>query len=742
VANTGPAPGKIADFWVLRWSPTAGIDVVFEKPSPTRDELLVYWALKPLNTSPMSGTFDGKTYSKFDLDVWAQHFLAAVDAFLAPQLAVAVALLDERHGTPYYQQLLSYKQQLAQAIPRSLANVLADQAGMGDAEQARERLSQALLSRLSNAYTVSTVVQAAAQVSIVGRADISTSPGAPPPQLYGSVGPGGASAASPSFSPSGASASRPYTFSPGELKLAGDGTPPNQWMTVLLTVADPSNQSEIAVPLTYQVNYLQHDFMTSEAYEGYVPSSWLKFILPSQPALTLPVTGPGSPAPVAQIPIPLPFVPDTPVLSDQIAKQSTAVASPASPTSIQQEIENAMRWDYLATVQHDWAAQDSLDFIITYNAAVSTAGVGARLGGSPTPLAAALFNALAPFVAGYPQLSAQFGAIVQEAYPSKGSPGPGSPGASAIIQQFTQLVGAVAEAWSSQPLALEIATGGTTRIDEFVLMPIPSSPDALSVRLRGRAVQPQSPSLPDFWPSLSPQGLGVTLPTWAPDPSQAQYKDGWWELEHTWAGLGPGAHIGTLDLLKLSWNALHVLDRQTAELSAYVVRNAELIQGAPTNPDFIYQTQTVRFANPAIPLIVAQPLPPLTPLQTLTETLEQIFAPMMGAGQTLDAFIRLEANYSYALVPGPEGDAVIASSAILLADDVMLDGGGVSPGTIAVPIAAEIGTWYRTHRLPSAGSRLNLAITLFATVELQQFPLVQFEDIPIRVDGVPPTWWQ
>jgi hypothetical protein len=431
-------------------------------------------------------------------------------------------------------------------------------------------------------------------------------------------------------------------------------------------------------------------------------------------------------------------------LSDPIAKQSPAVASPASPSSIEQEIENAMRWDYQATVQRNWAAQDALDFIITYNAAVSTARVGAGLGGSPSPLAVALFNALAPFVASYPQLSAQFGAIVQEAYPAKGSPGPGSPGASAIIQQFTQLVGAVAEAWSSQPLALEMAAGGTTRIDEFVLMPIPSSPGALSVRLRGRAVQPQSPSLPDYWPSLSPQGLGVKLTPWAPDPSQAQYRDGWWELEHTWAGLGPGEHIGNLDLLKLSWNALKVLDRQTAELSAYVKRNAELIQGEATNPDFIYQTQTVRFANPAIPLIVAQPLPPLQPLDTLTQTLERIFAPMMGAGQTLNAFIRLEANYSYELVPGPEGDAVVASSAILLADDVMLDGGGVSPGTIAAPIAAEIGNWHSTHRLPSAGSRLNLAITLFATVELQQFPLVQFEDIPIRVDGVlpsSPSWW-
>jgi hypothetical protein len=701
----------------------------------------VYWALKPLNTSPMSGTVDGKTYSKIDLDVWAQEFLAAVDAFLAPQLAVAVALLDERHGTPYYQQLLSSKQKLAEAIPQSLVNVLVDQAGLGDAAQARERLSQALLSRLSNAYTVSTVVQAAAQVTIAGRADISSSPGAVPPQLYGSVSPGGTSTASPALS-------RPYTFSAGELKLAGAGSPANQWMTVLLSVADPSDQAELAVPLSYQVNYLQHNFMTSEAYEGYVPSSWLKFILPSQPGLTMPVTGPGSPAPVAQIPIPLPFEPDTPSLTDQTAKQSTAVASPTSPTSIQQEIENAMRWDYLATVQHEWAAQDELYFTITYNAPVTTPG-GLRGGnpGSPSALAVALFHALAPFIAGYPQLSAQFGAIVQEAYPTNGSSAPSPGRASAIIKEFTQLVGAVAEAWSSKAVAeFELgASGGNIRIDEFVLTPMLSNPGELRVRLRGRAVLPQSPSLPDFWPALSPQGLGMTPPTWTPDPSQAQHEDGWWELENTWQVPGSGSRIGILNQLTLNWTALPVLDRQTAELSAYVVRNADLIPGRPTNPDFIYQTQTVRFANPAIPLIVVPPLPALTPLDSLTETLEQIFAPMMGAGQTLDAFIRLEANYSYELVPGPEGDAVTASSAILLADDVALGGGGVSPGSIAAPIAAEIGAWYRRNQLPRAGSQLNLAVTLFATVELQQFPLVQFEDIPIRVAGVPltsPSWWQ
>ena len=71
-----------------------------------------------------------------------------------------------------------------------------------------------------------------------------------------------------------------------------------------MSVAQPDQHVNLVLPLDYEVSYMQHDFETDEAQDGYVPSSWLKFALPGAPPLVVPITAqPGSPDGGAIMPI-------------------------------------------------------------------------------------------------------------------------------------------------------------------------------------------------------------------------------------------------------------------------------------------------------------------------------------------------------------------------------------------------------------------------------------------------------
>jgi hypothetical protein len=713
--QTADDTSAMAALWAIRWSEKAGISVEFE-------DAPVYFALKPLSTKLLSYDVDGMTFANVDLDVWARDFLAAVDSFLLPANAVAVALLDESDGTTYYDDLMKAKQSLADSVPQGLTWILEQQMDTGDITAAREQLKQALLTALSSAFTISTVAQFRAEVKVVGRAEDKPSPNPMPPSLFGSVGPPTTgSSASDSSSPN---APRQYSISNGELDLAtGD-----QWMTVLVTVAQPKAQAELELNLVYEASYLQHDFNPGEEYQGYVPSSWLKFVLPDTPPLSMPITGDDA----AHIPIPLLFYPDPPVLIDQSAS-AAALGSPAlsSPNNIDNEIAEALEWIYQVQIGHNWAHQDELCFTATYNLPVTQMMAGVE---EVDPLYD-LFAALVRFRKSYADISPHFGQITKEAYPNT-SGVVESPGrAQELIAAFTREVSNVAAAWAKlyQPI-FEAESDGigelTIIIDDYYMY---LDNDGF-VNLLART---QGGGNPKYWPKVI-LGGGIS---WQPDRNQATpvgSPGGWWQLRHNF---GPAAN---LDQMTFEWGPLDVLERQTATLNAFIKRNANLLGdiNITINPDFIYITPTVQFASPIIPLIQRAALPPLQPEKTLVKTLESILKPIVGVGRNLNPLLRLGAGYSYQLVPGPGGGPGLrASSPILLADNVSLGVAGSPMPQIAADIGREIGVWFEKINPSTSLAQLDLSLILFGTVAGQQYPLVQIEEIPIMVNNVPASWW-
>ncbi|HEY2117103.1 MAG TPA: hypothetical protein VGJ51_18535 [Candidatus Angelobacter sp.] len=728
--SAGPGEGEVDTFWAMRWSAENGISVELDFSESSPADSLVYFALRPLSTKLMSGPVQiagspgtTRNFSNVDIDAWAYQFLQAFDAFLAPELATAIAILDERYRTSpsYYRDLMSCKEKLSKIVPFGILPVFADQGELGDIQTAQKRLQQEMLVSLSSAFTVSTILQARAEVKVIGKAEVG-SPPPPPPRLYGSVGPNVSNSPPAGSSPSALSQ---YTISPGELDLKTG----EQWLTSLVTVAQPSEHAELQLPLAYELSYVQHDFKPPEM--GYTPSSWLKFVLPGVPPLSMTIS------PCAQIPVPLIFFPDTPSLISQTATAANPVSpSGGSPQSIAEEIAEALEWNYTVELVHNWALQDELYFDVTFNQTMSDPKGFRAFAGSRRSVEN-LFAALANFQLEYPQLVPQISSIVKEAYPgSEGSST--SPGtAQEVIQQFLSLAQSVEETWPDYRLSSSLTrTPSPELIIEHYFIQIDSL-DKGKMTLFGRSDSGGSPSQ---WPEVIVQGQ-----VWNPNGSSAsKWHDStgqtWLEVTHTFSGVSnPSTFFRQITLV---WVNLDIRLRQTAILSSWVKRNANLVADRPTRKEFIYQTETVQFADPVIPLIQRDQLQPLQPDVTLARTLEQIFSPLALVGQGLDSYMRVALNYEYQLAAAPvPGLGVLGSMPVLLADGIPMGSSSPVPA-IAAEIAQETATWYKNVQPQTTGAVLTLNLALFGTVRGQQLPLVQINRIPIVVGQQPLTWWE
>lgn len=691
---------------------------------------LTYYALKPLSTKPKTQTVKGKTYNGIDMDLWAAEIFAAIDSLFEPQLSAAIALLDDQEGTNYFDDLSGAKQILASQVPTGLGLVL-DGDDIGDLAAAQNNLRQALLDSLSSAYTLSVVAQAQADVEIGGQDDQGGSP-APyrPPELYGKVGV--PSSGSPAVSPdvSGDGHTKVFTISSGRLNLTS-GT---QWVTLLVSVAQPDEHAELTLPLSYDIGYLQFDFDLDEAQGGYVPSSWIKFVLPDDPRLILPVTRENqSPSlRLAKIPIPLPFEPPVPALGGQRGVGASLAFSPTSPGDLSMLIAEALRWNYEVDLLSPLAAQDSLFFDVTFNKKEGE-GRGQFLTASSLD---ALFAAMAEFIEAYPDFKKAIPDILASAFgrtsPASAEGSPGGP--SAAIGTLTQLVANLAEAWPDRSLPqLESGfLGSEAETIEYQLRLLPNLTESqIEVVLDAKIASGQRP---ETWPDLRSANGALD---WMPDPQKAEpHGKGWWQLTETIPDKG---NLGPLTFI---WADLDLRQRQSADFECFVVRNADLVSGRVTNTDFTYETDTVTFSTPLIPLITRSDLPVVVADLPLEDLLDQILSPLLSHGAELSPVLSFKADFNFALVSQKGGHSpIVADIPILILDDLSLGGLAVSPQSVALDLAQAIKEWHATFHGSRVGSLLSFAVTLFGVVDGQQLPLVQINPIRIDVSNVEPSWW-
>ncbi len=704
-AQTVPGRQRQAGrLWALRWGEGAGVDVVFPNAAGGSGEP-VYFASPPLSTKLEEGTFpvrgygdDGKpgspkdrSFSRVDLDAWARDFLHAVDALLAPRSSAAIATLD---GAAYV-ALMEAKDAIASAIRGRLTNVLAEQVGDGDARAAEERFEQTLLVRLSNAYSTSAVVQVPVTVAVEGGVGAGARR---PAELYGDVAAGEGSGA------------HQFTISPAALPLAAG----NGYLTFLASALHPAAQASLDLELDYDVAFLDHRFETGESEYGYVPSSWLRFALPQ---------GPGGAAPVLEVPmgkvsvpVPLRAFPPTPSLVGQRFEGTHEDAA---------EIGSALEWTYLLEVGAPAAAQDTLHLEIEFNEPpAADARTMARVAAGETrPPPAHLFEALARFVAEYPEIEPKLELIEKAAF-EDGDAGE----ARQWLADVLELVDGAAKTWAhwsasagafaSAAAAAGDAAGPPRHAWRYaVRVPDEARPGAVVV------TRSADPGTTAPWPSLDGSG-----------PATKSADRATYALERT-----------ATDTLELAWAGLDVLARQSAGAAAHVERNADFGGRAATEP-FVYVTPTVKFSSALVPLLEIQQPITREPGTSLEDALEQLYADVLaraasGAG---NGIFEQNVGYEYAL---GAGESTLVGHLPVFLTDARLSTARTPPTHFERPddfaerLAGELAKWHARFRPADDRADVASTLTIFATISDRRLPLARFERIRIPVPAGEPAWW-
>jgi len=719
-ARTGNPDFSASDtsayLWAVKWSNTKGLGLKFTASDFT------YFTLAPLSNQLLPSeqapitTYDSdlkpdtetKTFTNVDVDAAAINFLNSMDELLDPELAAAMAKADSGN----YASIMEAKAILAAALKKGLIPVFVGE--NGEISSAMDCFEQALLSKLSTAYTVSSVVQTPVEVQNSG-----DQPGQEP-RLFGSITAG-----------DGDSDARDYTLTNAKLELVptSGGSNPD-YLNFLATAKHPQAQADLELNLSYNPVFIEHLLQNEQTDYGYTPSSWLRYVLVDNQSPSVFDLG------TANIPVPLRQYPQNPVLESQSAKGAGDELKASN-----NPVEDALKWRYqAAVVPAALNAQDELWFDLVYNLPVTSLNGAAQLKAGVSPLVA-LFQSLAAFNAAYGSFRNMF---LQEAEAAIQGPVPA--GLSTMVGILTPLIQDVATAYTNymEASGLKSRLGETPGIirRHFVLSFKQISNNML-------ALYGDSSDIAEYPVNINGQAPGGNQPVLVP-PANAPGPGDWYVLQYPYT-----ADPTEPNRLTALWSGIDAVTRQTALTQYWVVRNADLGAGDQTvDSRIVYTTAQLAFANPVLPLVRISDVQ-ANSLPALSDTLSAILAPFISAGSASvgDRLLKLESNYAYNLLDlistGASGQQIWIPASISLIDDLYLsaDGGndGISLAQFACALAKQLDSWHQVNKPLQAPAglkaKLSFNITLFAVIDQSNLPLIKAENIYVNAPENAGGWW-
>lgn len=703
--------------WAVKWSDTKGISLKFQQGQ------YVYYTLSPLSNQLLPNqqaevtTYDdqlkpdtqNRTFTNIDVDAFAIDFLSSMDEILDPEIAAAIAKADSAS----YSSIMEAKANLAASLKKGLIPVFEGQ--NGEAESAMDCFEQALLSKLSTAYTVSAVVQTPVEVQNSGDAQDKQ------PRIFGSIN-----------SNDNATA-KDYTLTNAKLELeptdAGSGP---DYLNFLATAKHPQSQADLQLDLNYNPVFIEHLLQEDQTDFGYTPSSWLRYVVVDAKAPSTFELG------VADIPVPLRQYPQNPVLESQVAKGAGSDLLKASSNPV----EDALQWDYqAAVVPAALNAQDELWFDVVYNLPVSNLN-GQRMLKNDNPSALeVLFQSFAAFSTAYGSLR---GMLIQNATDAINGPVPADLGK--IIGIITPLAQNVASAYNEYMNGATLKAGmgdPPSVIRKHFTLSFKQISDNL-LNLYG-----DSSDLSEFPASINGQQPKTGAPTLVPQ-AEAPGEGNWYKLQYAYSP--DSSEPGRLTMV---WADINAVARQTGLTEYWIVRNADLGAGnLKVNSDLVYTTARIAFANPVLPLVRIYGIPATTH-NALSDTLEDILKPFLDAGTAFQGnrLLKVESNYAYNLLnlsgAGATQEQLWVPASVNLVDDLLLaagGSGGISVSQFACELAQKLNTWHQANKPQNNNTKglqakLSLNITLFAVIDGSNLPLIKAENIYALAPAGNSGWW-
>lgn len=723
----GAARNTIKNIWVVQFGP-GGIEYRIDTDKPqffapiplanqliTGSNFMVYPYIPGLGmdfNKPMAKTFAG-----VDLDVWARPFLAAVDEFLSPVYASAAILVDQTLGTNYYNDVLNAKKAIAAAYNPLVQNLNVDALSPvyeSEREAAAAALEQMLLTALSSAYTTTSIVSY--------RVAVTPAEGLAPAALFGK----------PAAADEQAGLlSEEYSVSTARIALDSDST----FLTYLFTARQPEQQQRFELDLAFKINALEYDIRSlGPEFGEYNASSWLSFIVP----LSSDDLG------VAAIPVPLRAYPTPPSLVEQQAVRQFDDQSALS-------LADTHRWLYRYVYEPVSAAQDRIHTTIRFN--VQSAVAHARLAETPD-----LFQALAMFTNVYAALQADMINILGRL--TQNSRAEEFQAASTVLQNFTFLVSAAAQAWPSwlQARSRYMTVPLSEQDLEYCVEEFENADGQFQINMTRLSVAVEVGEFPEpFFEGYTT--VQVLL---------AEGRRGYVFRSND----NPEAYLSRAEadavrVRSVEFAGLDILATQNAWAGVFVARNENLFDeqhicggDVKTNPNFLYRTPTVRFSNVVTPLLdwgkpfnIATLHSDLKPPQRLSTWLQVMFQSFFAgipysAQAPVQRQIMVSAAYQYCLNPPAKGSRAPVEEYLYVSVPVMMS----PPFDFVIPddwsvtcdqvqsfvcrLAEFVRVWAVTNRPSVAEGQFVFDVAMFSSLSDSKLPVYRVRRLYLSVDNI------
>lgn len=687
------------DVWAVAFG-SGSIARVDVEPGVTAGQTKIprYFALRPLENALVTrnrvsiqpllddgtlGSTAPRDFQGIDMEVWARRFLADVDLFGSAPYASAAYRTPKRQSL---ERVLASKQTLADGISRGLDYVL--DFGQPDPSRqatpppdwisARESLRQRLLVNLAGGYGVDAIVQYDSQVTSPWSKEVARLSG--PARLgSGSVD---------QMRTKVSSAKTPLKQTPAN--TAG-------YVNFLVDVAQEGAGRTVDLDLSYVVNEVEMNI--EPVIDGYDASDWLTFVTPFDdplpPGVTLNLGRP-------QVPVPVRGYPPLPLLLAQTAPASV----PHAKTH-----EDAMRWDYAFTYQHQSMAVDQIRLEIELNQ-------------PPLDLDALalgedhLFEALAQ----YDTVAAKLWSILNGL--SDYDKAADKTTIENAIATFDTLVKKVAENWGLR----WSAASATVSRQSAGLGPQPEiyaftqtldsryDPEKQKTYYTSVVLERMRADGSLDWPLMSvihPDGMVVPMGRGTDTPRGRKYD------------FPPDVEAFVLLGLEMRFDRLHVASYQNASSQVQVVRNANLSDLAPTRSAFVYQTRWLAFPSVITPLLAWRDPFPIGKWdwKPADNPLNAVFTALFGIA-TANRSMNCGVRYGYELATTTDAAIVPYLPVKFRPKFTFLPGTG--NGTTLADIVDAVKSWNDREQPVTDGGEWVVTIQFFSSVDGQlDRPLLQ-----------------
>ena len=691
------------------------------------------------------GSSQTKTFSGINMDGWGQIALQAIDDFLSPKYAAPAFIVDELSGGDYLDQIIDAKESIAQAISNDVTNILETPVPTAEnLADAVERYKQKLLVALNNAYQITALVQYDVNMlaNYSGGVDKVTAP-----RLFGS--PSATVVIEDDVNTEDPS-NQEFSLSTAKIALPDQTEGNKANLSFFFTTINPKARKSILLNLTWNASHLEHNIHNVAEIDGYEASNWLTFLLPD--------SGDGTYASplkkdlgAVEIPIILRAYPTPPALN----YQDYIATDPDSDSET--TVREASLWDYTYQYATDHAAQDKINNEIRFNIK------GTNYAPKDMANLLDLFEELAQFTSVYPAIQKDFINSLSKLNGKTTINDDEYAIALGAVRSFSEVCNRVAEAWKAWR-SINLNKEGRKMTAEtssdyiFTISEEPASLTDNELRLTielpdGLTAQNYTRLSSSRLPAFLNESDDFQLPLVEIEKYKAVLIPGT-TTYHYESVENPGEYLDfdtsqNIPDRRLLVKELSVINYQNAWSSVAITRNGNLMSddSIETNPDFIYKTPQVKFANKLIPLLdngkginIAKIPDGIIQKRSLSEHLILFLQDLLEDSLLDVQAIKMEVTYSYKLANNNALSSIVLPILLLPVTSIPLPGayepeGGSCPidysddSAFVCKLATAIEQWFSRNKPSVDQAKFHFDIALFSELNETQLPLIRLRKV-------------